>query len=408
MASSLEAAGDAVVGYFLADDTMFMGAWSAADGSLLWESPAGLSHTARGVRLTPTVTDSGEVVFLSPEDASGWSTMKIVDAESGETLVHSRPVWASSRPALCEETPCVTGFSRADGDRGVWEVDDSRQWVPSPSQWIPENARSLGSSLYGTFDRPGERLGRSKEGASQWERPYEEVFAAEYSSDWGWDWRLLEDVVLVGWGAQAAEDEARFDLTQQMVVGLEAETGTAKWQVPASMFCADGDTFIIVCTFTAGSITYDDGPTYSDDTALTLNRIDIEDGSTVWTVPLDAENFGPTFGRPFLTEDDTVVRYVDGTASEIDLASGEVTAVRDDGILACTIERTLMDVLVLGGTETDQQAVSNLSGPCDVNRQPAEQFSVAAVRAAGVQVGDMYVVSTESALQGFHLGDEQR
>lgn len=119
MASSLEAAGDAVVGYFLADDTMFMGAWSAADGSLLWESPAGLSHTARGVRLTPTVTDSGEVVFLSPEDASGWSTMKIVDAESGETLVHSRPVWASSRPALCEETPCVTGFSRADGDRGV-------------------------------------------------------------------------------------------------------------------------------------------------------------------------------------------------------------------------------------------------------------------------------------------------
>lgn len=406
MASSLEATGDAVVGYFLSDKTMYMGAWSAMDGTQLWKSEAGLSHTARGVTLLPTVTDDGKVVFLTPEDASGWATMKIVDVASGETEVQSRPVWPGSRPYLCDETPCVAGFARADGKQAVLELDDSREWVPSTSAWIPDNARGLGFSVYGTFDRPGEILGRGKGGASEWERPFEEVFGPGYSSDWGWAWRET-DGVLIGWAAQKSEVEGTRDFTKQMVVGLEPESGETKWELPASWLCHDEEDLLVVCTFTAGTMTFgDDGRTYSDDVALSIHGIDPQTGAILWSVPVDGENYGPTYGTPFLSADGTALRYIDGIASEIDLITGQVTAVADTGILACSNDQELMEVTVKGGTEVEEQVVAPVYGACDVNREPSEQFSSAAVRAAGVQAGDVYVVSTESGLQGFRLAGE--
>lgn len=59
--------------------------------------------------------------------------------------------------------------------------------------------------------------------------------------------------------------------------------------------------------------------------------------------------------------------------------------------------------VVIDPFRTEAKNLGSPAIPCDPAGEPVEKFSVAAVKAAGTQVGDHWVVATDGELLGFQL-----
>lgn len=398
------AVGDTAISYFVAEQNLFIGAWRASDGAKLWDAPSDTSHTAGGVWIKPAASGNN-VVYLTPAGTDGYSTVTVVEAATGTTVGNSELIWAQSRPAECAEGACVTGVL-GSGATGRWQVGPEATLSPSTSGYLPPNARILGEDVYSTNDRPGEILGLGKNGATVWQRGYEEVFGAGYSSDAGWGWYTGEGWPLVGFGYLFTDDQTGHDMAASKVVGLDPATGATLWEVAGAQMCATEAPadLVVLCVLTSGRITYatEEGalPVYTDVVA-TLQGLDPMTGQAAWTVPLDASNWGATYGEPFVDPADAVIRYIDGQPTSIDRATGETTPLPAGEVLACTADRDILTVLTDGGTDSKQQYLGSATTPCDAQRADAPQFSQSAVEAAGVVAGDVRVVATRDGLQGF-------
>ncbi|HZK06109.1 MAG TPA: PQQ-binding-like beta-propeller repeat protein [Actinomycetaceae bacterium] len=396
-----DSAGDVLVSYFVSGDELMIGAFRATDGASLWSAPAGVGHAEEGAVLEAVVVGEGDVAFLRPEDADGWARLAVADAATGATIAESELLWAETRPYDCGAAACVDGHL-LNGARGVWELTADGRLIASTTAYLPENSRSLGELVFSTNDRPGEMLGLGHNGQVVWERPFEEVFGSGFSTDNGWSWDTVGST-LVGQSYQRSLVENRFDYLRQMVVGLNRETGATLWRFPASNLCLDVSEPLALCTFTSGQVDWDEsGAMTVLNVNAVLNGVDAETGAVKWTVPLDRKNFFDQFGRPFLSPDGSAVRYVDGGVVEIDLVTGERTELSDGSRLACEAEREIPVLAVYRGTEHRGQVVGPVVESCSVDREPlGAGFSAAAVRAGGVLVGDVFVVTTAEGLQGF-------
>lgn len=400
----LVAMDDLVVSHFVRDQAFFIGVWQAADGTKLWEAPARTSYTPDGVWITPARHSPSTVAYLSGAASDEWSVVTVADVRTGQVIGTSQPIWAQSRPSTCAEGACVSG-QLADGQVGNWAIGPDAQLSPATSEYLPPNSRLIGDGIYSTNARPGEVLGHGSGGAAAWERSYEEVFGAGYSSDGGWEWRIEEGWPFIGAGYFFDENPDGRAMTGSMIVGLDPATGATLWQVPGGDFCGEADEagVVPVCVFTSGTITYstDTTPAVYTDLVVELQGIDPATGQPRWRVPLDAANWGPTYGSPFINRADAAIRYVDGAASVIDFATGEVTALADDAVLACLADRAGVDVLNDPGYELRGLNTGPATTPCDLQRNPVPSFSASAIEAAGTVAGDYLVVVTPTGLQGY-------
>ncbi len=133
----------------------------------------------------------------------------------------------------------------------------------------------------------------------------------------GWGWYTGDGWPLVGFGYLFSDDQTGHDMAASKVVGLDPATGATLWEVAGAQMCATEapSDLVVICVLTSGRITYatEEGalPVYTD-VAATLQGLDPMTGQPAWTVPLDASNWGATYGEPFVDPADAVIRYVDG------------------------------------------------------------------------------------------------
>lgn len=413
--SVLRGTDSAAVAYFIEDRHLSIGAWDAA-GTELWRAKADPSRTAGGVTVIPRVVDDS-VAYLQEMRDNGYTTVRLAKVSSGEELGTSEEIWATSRPLSCGdgEGICVDGYLAADGpdaELARFRVSEDGSLAPSEADFLPEGSRALGTGVYSTNVRPWgtgqwqgtEMLGYQEGGGQAWERPYMEVFGEGFSSDGGWEWRTDVAPAVLGTGYHfEREQTGSRDLTRSVVVALDRATGETLWSVPGASFCnssEDESNLVVLCVNSPGVAQFAEGQdTVFTDMVSELRRVDPATGETMWTVPLDAANYTHEWwGEPFLSPEDTLVRFVDGVVTEIDLVTGE-TVPLPTGTLACTTLRDAIKVVDSG--ERGDQGIGPAVTPCGVDGVPTESFSQAAVEAAGLRVGDTWMLVIEAGLTGF-------
>ena len=137
-----------------------------------------------------------------------------------------------------------------------------------------------------------------------------------------------------------------------------------------------------------------------DDVNASGARLDPATGATLWTQPIDAENFTPgSFdGGRFAAEEGQLVRLIDGAVAVVDGGSGEVTALPEEAVLACARAR-LADAELPDGTVGDRPLNPEYFA-CDASGAEVDApLSEFAVRQVGTPVGDVLVAYVDGQLQ---------
>ena len=448
---------DVVVSYIRGYGGMQIVAWDPDSGLELWRHAAVPGAQTHGVEVSATTVTVGESLFVpylrdDPASYDGWQKLVIADALTGTPLAHDWGlIWAVDRPGGCagEEGVCFTGWTDAERDAGqrsfrvdvttgVLSVDAEK---PSPT-----SGRFLRDGIFATSDRAPygtEMLGYSADGAIAWQRPFQDYFGANSSSDNGWAWgygRSADIVVGAGVRTDPAYDEAgefTRDLTARRTVGIHRDSGEIAWALdgvyPACTAAGLGyvvvdaagaqdddepESVVPMCRINSGSIhfTAADGPDDMpplDDLDIDLIGVDGETGEIRWTVPL-----GATAGNLFLRDSSFFSRtpervlMVGTVATMVNLASGQNQPAPGDGIFSCATDRAGLNAhLVESVYATDGPVDDFYAGadvfPCDVqSNATGSTFSRGSVRDAGIHVDSgVYLIGGATVLSAFQLED---
>lgn len=174
---------------------------SVRDGRVRWRHPYSPGATSSGYLLEPEVikADRGAefVVFqeaargLGPASSTVGSTVQVFP-RTGDVINRTPPMELYSPWSTCPDgrDACAEGTLPAFPDSGmtVMELDLDDGGVRTGFGGFPPGSRQIGAGgLYATGDRPGERIGRVREGRVLWEVPVEDIFGGGFTTDGGWE-----------------------------------------------------------------------------------------------------------------------------------------------------------------------------------------------------------------------------
>ena len=235
-----------------------------------------------------------------------------VAPRSGEVQFETDAVWIYEPLHACLdlEDICARGQVGSASEVALrFDLDDGT--LEQDSDSIPSGARELGDGgLYGTIDRPGERIGRVVDGKTLWEVPAAELFGRGYGSDggWGFVWDQEAEVYVGTVGLPFTPTERRTYLagepvrfraedTSEMLV-FDANTGQRLWRDEGTdtmcLMAVSGkeDSFgppvrcrmsgFVTTTLGSNEKTY-------DHLKVAVEGYQPETGETTWSVPVHPE-----------------------------------------------------------------------------------------------------------------------
>ena len=419
---SLAEADSALVSYVREGDGLALTAWDAASGEVLWSSPAAVGAVAPGIEITSTAIDTaagGFTAYLAPMANSEWQRVVVADIRTGDAVdVETPPVWALSRPSLCEDGSsfCLRGYLDGTDAAQDIRIDPAEARYRARPAASGDRARPLGLFVHSTGERAPDGVEMlqyvENDGAVRWARTYEDVFGVGASSDGGWYW-LDESArgVLVGVGS-VVQPEARavireggvgsIDLpTAFSTVGLDPGTGSTAWAIAGARFCPHmqvgslrADARIIpLCAYIAGTETawLDDSTQITsarDGVAVDMIGVEAETGDVVWRLSLDPQAFTDPQAGGFIATPEALVAPTPGGASIVAIETGERTTTRVEAVLACAAPRPPLDLIWINDGAREPwpfNAGEGLSS-CDRHGRAAHGFSGLAARSGGLEL----------------------
>lgn len=234
-----------------------------ASGEELWRHPYSPGYVPTGYGIGPSIIrgkdDTKFAVFQKPgtglsKDDAWRYPLVTVDVTTGKIVSQSRALLVTTPVENCDDghDACMNVYDDASEiPRHVrfTVADGSIQQLKNEAGAIPENTRSIGEEgLYSTNDRPGEKIGRMVDGKRLWERPVQEMYGENYSSDGGWQFLYHEgiDAFIGSVGHFEPDDVDRFEAGETLVTDLgtsteaaiDAATGDVLWkETGVRLFC---------------------------------------------------------------------------------------------------------------------------------------------------------------------------
>jgi hypothetical protein len=313
--------GGTAVLYGAVGDALYLIGLDPANGAERWRRPA--SAAAFPPSTEVKVVRVGDfVAYLRPVEDDRLSQIVLIDPVSGVDQVASEPMEWSSLPEVCDDDDsyvCGSAYDRSSGDETIPSRHFRMDRASGATTLVPEKTEDASryTRLYNDFVQvngaPVETVGIVKDGTLVWSRPLADIAGAGATLDHGWyandehgDIPISYLSVTVGW----AEADGKFpplDLATNLVtVGVNSTDGSVVWSQPGTWIgCRDGLPArsemstpgswspALWCRYTGR---LDSTPTGHDyrlttpsDLTVSLERVNVQTGQPVWSVPLGAE-----------------------------------------------------------------------------------------------------------------------
>ncbi len=349
------------------------------DGSQRWKREASIGRTPGGIALAfPVIERDGKQTMAMLEPIGEESEqLVIIDLATGENIAKAFPTTLrANRPTDCDGSWCIEAYtSHGVGKDLRYDWDDQR-WNPVSSRELPtpkkkSSDRLIDEGLSSSQDR-GENqeiLSYARNGRILWSIPYEQIFDRYYSTDHGWEWEMFNEPhqTYVGSGSRmdyqyTPEGDAyvRDWSTDQMLVGLEPETGKRRWALPgaalncasiANVRAAQTRSSFVTCRFHQGLTTVRPATGWTEGTTglkWDVASIDATTGEVLWSHELpeydDAVDLADA-NKILGDQKYTILPLKSGLAA-VDIATGAKAELSEvlGPIVLCEIEREPVDI----------------------------------------------------------------
>jgi outer membrane protein assembly factor BamB len=415
--------------------------WDIATGDELWREDAAVGGAAPGIELDADVVKVGGkyyVPFLenAPDFQNDWLRIGIVDLATGrevQTTSTGAAVWAGDRPGDCDDHQGICFLGRTEAGSKVsawqeWEYDLGTHAFRAAAATTPSGVkRMLGSHVFDNGVRSpqgAEELGYLADGKILWQRPYEQVFEAGYSSDWGWDWSDGDSAdVIVGTGSHSsplAADKSTLlslDLTANELVGLDPKTGATRWKIAHAGQCPGRDgievdaAHVVACVYRSGSVSWQSGEPQVTDVKASLDVIEKKTGKITATFPLTSEEAFPldTAKSSFAPSATSAPVTSDGKPAIADLTTGKTRVIPDGAELFCQTSRDELTAHRAGDAAGKTQGFNTGSAlvacsPDLTTDADTSRVSLWAVTHMAVKEPDgYYAVNAQKSIDVYHL-----
>lgn len=394
---------------------------STLDGSTLWEEPAGRGAVRPSLsEITPTAfvqDDRPLVAYLDPDTPHSSTSLSLnqlvlADLETGETIGQTDILRFISSPEPCADraSVCVWVTHSGGTDRTFLDVESMELRI-HPYQFQGHAGQS-GVQHIDSSD--AYELVRFTDEGTLWTRDVDDlpggseltdIAVSVPPHDVGWLAIGLHDVS----GTGAAEDDVR--LNDQALVLLDRDSGELIWSgegyaldCPNSYLNAG-----VRCSATGVQRNSDDEISSYSDLDLTLEGF-TEDGTTTWTLPL-GEAPGPLAGAgPSVPGDWLVLTTAEDTVL-LDPDTGRTIPVPTEWTFLCG-ETAAIEHSVHWDIEEPEEDTWSGGSRYSVCTADGTEIdgppSVAAVRADGVQHGNVTIVAHPGRLVAYDVTDEEQ
>ncbi len=401
-----------------------------ATGAERWRHPATAAALSPRQEVAVVALD-GKVGYLRPVPGDDrMSQIALIDPATGSDVIVTEMRWWIGLPAVCCRDPatwCATAYYvepnattltsrrfRIDPGSGALTLIPPSADAPS----VPYTV--LWNDVVQLDGAPTETIGIVRDGAVVWSRPLTSWPAPEATLD---DWWLSEDdgptpvlvmSVRAGWTGSSGSG-ARYpslDLAKNLVtVGVDRRDGTVLWSTPGTWFGCRGTLPPVAQMSTPGSEQpalrcrytgrLDSDPpnrgydlTRPTDLDVTLERVDLQTGRAVWSVPLGPERSLAVdgFGMAVSLLDDH--RLLTG-GRVVDLDDGSVRTPAGDETFWCPGRQSFDQPVEWLGTDGSVRRDRRVQGEvfqCDgagkavSGTPPAVPLSMSAVTGAGLRL----------------------
>jgi len=317
-----ELVGGTAVLYGTVGTQLFLIGLDPATGAERWRHPAtaGALSPRQEVKV---VTLDDKVSYLRPVPGNDrLSQIALIDPATGADVVVTEMQWWLGFPAVCFDDPatwCATAYYlepnattltsrrfRIDRGSGALTLIPEQAAAPSAPYTV------LWNDVVQINGTPTDTIGIVRDGAVVWSRSVTELAGAGATLD---DWRVTEDdgatpvvelSVLTGWSGDGGRFPSLDLATNLVTIGINRNDGGVVWTKPGTWSGCRGKLWFSRTMSTPGSPDpalrcrytgrLDSNPpnrgydlTEATDLTVTLERVDLQTGEAIWSVPLGAE-----------------------------------------------------------------------------------------------------------------------
>jgi len=314
-------AGTAVL-YGTVGTQLFLIGLDPATGAERWRHPAtaGALSPRQEVEV---VTLDDKVAFLRPvPNNDRMAQIALIDPATGADVIVTEMQWWLGFPAVCFDDPatwCATAYylepnattltsRRFRIDRGTGALT----LIPEPAAAPSAPYTVLRNDVVQINGAPTDTLGVVRDGAVVWSRPVTDLAGAGATLDGWWVTEddgatpMLELSVHTGWSGDGGRYPSLDLATNLVTVGINRNDGAVVWSKPGTWSGCRGKLWFSRTMSTPGSPDpalrcrytgrLDSNPpnrgydlTEATDLTVTLERVDLQTGEPIWSVPLGAE-----------------------------------------------------------------------------------------------------------------------
>jgi hypothetical protein len=304
---------------------LFLIGLDPATGAERWRKQATAAAFAPGTKVEVRQIDE-LIAYLRPVDDPYLARIVMVDPATGTDTMATQPLRWFEFPEICSDDDAFlcASVQVADGDGGFQATAMRVDRMTGAVTVAPDGAvgPSDGDSVPGTTvlwndvvkieDAPVETLGIVDEGALLWSAPLTDLLgpgatldALRYQEENG-DRPVLVLTAVTGW-QQGETGYPALDLGANLrTVGIDRRTGAVLWTEPGtSMQCRDNlpsswtmstpgsDDPALRCRYSGRLDSIPAGRNYGltapTELSVALERVDLQTGKALWSVPLGAE-----------------------------------------------------------------------------------------------------------------------
>lgn len=403
--TDVQLVGETAVLYGTIGSDLFVIGLDPHTGTERWRqraSAAGFSPTTK-IR---AVEIEGTIAYLRPTASMNQnSQLVLAEPTTGADRLVTEARWWTEFPVMCDDDSAfLCGWSYASKEN-LFSVTATRierstgtvTVVSSDSIVLAKPYDALQGDLVRVNGAPTDTVGVLRDGSLRWSAPVADLLGAPSSSKVSWlignrpgTPRLIYFSATVAWEFDNTTGYPTLDLaTNQVTVGVNAETGTVLWREPGTRtncrgllgdierMSTPGSPYPALRCRYAGQLT-SSPPGGRDELAVptnlsvTLERVDLSTGKAIWSVPLGAQASlaVDTPGLAMIHLDDHRILL---TGQVVDLDTGAVRQPATDETFWCPARQTFRQSIAAqtrGGPRTDRTA-GGAAYQCDADANPA-------------------------------------
>ena len=319
--------GGSAVLYGTVGSELFLIGLDPVTGAERWRHPASAASIAPGYQVRVIDID-GQIAYLRPGEPTmpRLTRIALIDPVTGADFLVTELRWWDGLPAICADDPaslCAAANyvsldnTVADGDFRIDRSTGAITLIPGAATAATgppaEPWTALWDDLVEVGGAPVETVGMVTDDQLVWSAPLSEIFRPGATLDHGWyaskdngNRTVFQLSAVVGWAGDGQNYPALDLAANLMTVGIDAADGTVLWreagtspqcryQLPdvRKMSTPGSPDPALRCRYTGRLDSAPPGRNYGltdpTDVTVTLERVDLQTGKAVWSVPLGAE-----------------------------------------------------------------------------------------------------------------------